>query len=58
MVLIAGLILSSLPPDKIKSNPHHNINTIENTQEAKTNNDIDNKINSPKSILGQKIEAP
>jgi hypothetical protein len=55
--LIAGLILSSLPPERIKSNPHHNINTIEKTQEASTNKEIASNINSQISILGQSIEV-
>jgi len=57
IVLIAGLILSSLPPDKIKSKPHHNIKTIEKIHEANTNNEIANKTKSQNSILGQRIEV-
>ncbi len=55
IVLIAGLILSSFLPAKINNNPHHKIKTIENIQEAKTNNEIANNINSPLFIVGQKI---
>jgi hypothetical protein len=58
IVFIAGLILSSFPHDKIKSNPHHKINIIEKIHEAKTNNEIHNKMKSPKAIVGQNTEPP
>jgi hypothetical protein len=58
IVLIAGLILSSFHQDNISNNPPHKINTIENIQEAKTNNEIANKIKSPKVIVGQNIVPP
>jgi len=57
IVFIAGLILSSLPPDKINNNPPHSINTIENTPDANTNIDIASKIKSQKPKVGQKMEA-
>lgn len=58
MVLMAGFILSSFPPDKISNNPHHNINTIENTHANNTNNDIASRIKSPKAIFDDKIALP
>jgi hypothetical protein len=55
IVLIAGFILSSLPPDNIKSKPHHKINRIDNIPAINTNSEIIVNIKSPGSILGQKI---
>ncbi|MDP2396664.1 MAG: hypothetical protein Q8S84_06415 [bacterium] len=56
IVLIAGFIFSSLPPDNIKSNHPHNIKTIEKTPENKTNNEIANKIKSQNPIVDPNIE--
>lgn len=53
IVLIAGLIFSSFPPDNIKSRPHHKINKIENIQANKTKIDIVNNTKSQNSILSQ-----
>lgn len=55
IVLIAGLILSSFPPDNINSNPHHKMNTIDNTHANKTNNEIASKIKSQNAIDSQNI---
>ncbi|MDR3150970.1 MAG: hypothetical protein LBU14_05310 [Candidatus Peribacteria bacterium] len=57
IVFIAGFILSSFHQDNIKSNPHHNINIIENTDATKTNIEITSKIKSHASILLQKTEV-
>jgi len=57
IVFIAGLILSSFHPERIKSKPHHKINTIDNIPEASTNKEIHNKTKSQKSIVGHNIEA-
>ena len=51
IVLIAGLILSSFPPERINSKPHHNINTIESIHANKTKRDIDNSIKSQNVIV-------
>jgi hypothetical protein len=51
--LIAGLILSSLPPDRISNSPHHNIKTIESIHAKSTNNEIDNSMKSQNSIASQ-----
>jgi len=56
IVFIAGLILSSFPPERIKSSPHHKINIIERSQAANTNNDIARSTNSQKSIWASNIE--
>jgi len=53
---MAGFILSSFPPDKIRSSPHHRINMIERRPAAKTNKDIAKRINSQKSICASNIE--
>lgn len=55
IVFIAGLIFSSLPPDKISNKPHHKINTIEKTHANNTNNEIANRIKSPKAIFVESI---
>jgi len=57
IVFIAGFILSSLPPERIKSNPHHKINNIENIQADKTNIEIASNTKSQNSILSQSIDA-
>jgi hypothetical protein len=49
-VLIAGLILSSFHPERIKSKPHHNIKRIDSRPADKTNKEIARRINSQKSI--------
>jgi len=56
--LIAGLILSSFPPERIKSSPHQRINTIENTHANKTNKEIANKMKSPNAMLLVKMVLP
>lgn len=53
--LIAGFIFSSLPPDNIKSNPHHNINQIEKIQAARTIKDIVKRIKSQSCICDENI---
>lgn len=55
--LIAGLILSSFPQDKIRSTPPHKIYIIENIPANKTISDIARSIKSPKSILEVKRVA-
>jgi hypothetical protein len=57
IVLIAGFILSSFPHERIRSKPHHNINTIEKTPEDRTNKEIDSNIKSQKFIEAPKIDA-
>jgi len=57
IVLIAGLILSSFPPESIKSKPHHKMKIIERSQAANTNNEIAKRTNSQKSIWASNIEA-
>ena len=57
IVLIAGLILSSFPPERIRRRPHQRINSIESTQAARTKSDIARSINSPKSIFHSKMES-
>jgi hypothetical protein len=56
IVLIAGFILSSFPPDNMSKRPHHNIKTIEKIQAAKTNMDIASKTNSQKSSFSHSID--
>jgi hypothetical protein len=51
IVLIAGLILSSLPPERINNKPHHSINTIESIHANKTKRDIDSNIKSQNVIV-------
>jgi hypothetical protein len=53
IVLIAGFILSSLPPDNISNSPHHRIKTIDNIHAKRTNSEIDNSIKSQNSIASQ-----
>ena len=55
--LIAGFIFSSLPPDSIKSNPHHKINQIEKIQAARTIKDIVKRMKSQSSICEENIGA-
>jgi hypothetical protein len=55
IVLIAGLILSSFPPESINNNPPHNIKTIDSIHANNTKSDIANRIKSPKAIDSQKI---
>jgi hypothetical protein len=50
------LILSSLPPERIKSNPHHNINTIDNTPANNTKSDIAKRIKSQNAIASPNTE--
>jgi hypothetical protein len=57
-VLIAGLILSSFPHDKISNNHHQRIKTIEKIPAARTKIEIPTKTNSPKSNFSQRIEFP
>jgi len=52
IVLIAGLILSSFQPERIRSNPHHNIKRIESIPATKTKIEIIVRIKSPGSIFG------
>jgi len=49
MVFIAGFILSSFPPERIKRSPHQSIKSIESTHAASTKRDIARSMNSPKS---------
>jgi hypothetical protein len=51
IVLIAGLILSSFPPERIRSKPHHRINTIDKIPANKTNREIDNNTKSQNVIV-------
>jgi hypothetical protein len=53
IVLIAGFILSSLPPDNISNNPHHKMKTIDSIHAKSTNNEIDKSIKSQNSIASQ-----
>jgi len=53
IVLIAGFILSSFPPDNIRRRPHHKINTIDNIPANNTKSEIDNNIKSQKTIASQ-----
>jgi hypothetical protein len=55
-VLIAGLILSSFPPERIRRSPHQSINTIDRIHAARTKREIARRINSQKSILASSIE--
>lgn len=62
MVLIAGLILSSFPPERIKSNPPHKMNTIEKTPANNTKSEIASNTNSQNSkvspiIPGEAVTA-
>jgi hypothetical protein len=56
MVLIAGFILSSFPPDRMRSKPHHRIKTIDSIHAARTKIDIARRMNSQKSILASNID--
>jgi len=56
IVLIAGLILSSFPPESIRSKPHQSMKRIERSPAVRTKRDIARSINSPKSIFPSKIE--
>jgi len=47
--LIAGFILSSFPHERIRRSHHRSIKIIDNTPEARTNNEIASKTNSQKS---------
>lgn len=55
--MIAGLILSSFPPERINKSPHHNINTIENIPAARTKRDIASNIKSQKAIDSHRIDV-
>jgi len=56
MVLIAGLLLSSFPPERISKSPHHRMKSIERRPAAKTKSEIARSTNSPKSIFASKID--
>jgi len=56
IVLIAGLILSSFPPERIRSRPHHSIKRIESRPAAKTKREIARRTNSQKSICASKTD--
>jgi hypothetical protein len=54
ILVSAGFILSSFPPESISNNHHRNIYQIENIQAKNTSNEIDNKTKSHNSILDVK----
>jgi hypothetical protein len=54
IVLMAGLILSSFPPERIRSNHPQRINKIDRTPAARTKNDIVRSTKFPKSIPHEK----
>jgi hypothetical protein len=56
MVFIAGLIFSSFPHERIRSNHPHKMNIIERTPETRTKSEIASNMNSPKSICFPRIE--
>jgi len=56
IVLIAGLILSSFPPERISNNPPQRINKMESIPAARTKREIIKRMNSPKSIFASKID--
>jgi len=55
IVLIAGLIFSSFPPESIKSNPHHKIKTMDKTPAANTKIDISKRKKSQNVRFSEKI---
>jgi hypothetical protein len=58
MVLIAGLILSSFPQERISRSPHQRIKTMENIQAESTNIEIAKSINSQNSSCPANIPSP
>jgi len=50
IVLIAGFILSSFPPERISKSPHHKMKTTEKIQANKTKSEIANNMKSQNSI--------
>lgn len=57
MVLMAGFILSSFPPERISRSPHQRTKRIDKIPAAKTKSEIASKINSPKSIRDSNKDA-
>ena len=53
---MAGFILSSFPPERMRRSPHQRMKSIERSPAARTKSEIASKINSPKSSLPAKIE--